>query len=245
MWSQKQLDSVFARTGLAPPSAFLEAAKVMRSEIPSLFEGGDAAADQCDALYFHNTYGEILGDLPLVEIGFLPFWQENNHCETVLIGCRAPFVGCVGAFGILAHEQGGLISGNFADFFALLKRQIADHPDESPLLSELISACAYSGTFPVEVTQYADARIRKYRAEGDGRQLSFYGAMSEELSLELLASDDFFDVEVAARRLAGIRSKKAIPALQRLAAQTAPRGMVDQHFRAAQKALRFIKGEAT
>lgn len=244
MWSRKQLDSVFARTGLAPPSAFLEAAKVMRSEIPSLFEGRDAA-DQCDALYFHNACGEILGDLPLIEIGFLPFWQENNHCETVLIGCRAPFVGCVGALGILAHEEGGLISGNFADFFALLKRQIADHPDESPMLTGLIRACAYSGTFPVEVTQYADARIRKCRAEGDGREFSFYGAMSEELSLELLASDDFFDVEVAARRLAGMRSKKAIPALQRLAAQTAPRGMVDQHFRAARKALRRIKGEAT
>ena len=58
------------------------------------------------------------------------------------------------------------------------------------------------------VTQYADARIRKHRAEGDGKELSFYGAMSEELSLELLASDDFLDVEVAAGRLAGMRSKR-------------------------------------
>jgi hypothetical protein len=60
----------------------------------------------------------------------------------------------------------------------------------------------------------------------------------------LLASDDFLDVEVAARRLGGLRSKKAIPALQRLAAQIAPRGMADQHFRAAQKALTRIKREA-
>ena len=237
MWSQNQLDSIFARTGLAPPSAFLEAAEAMRLDIPSLFEGR-GAVDQCDALYFHNALGENLGGLPLIEIGFLPFWQENNHCETVLIGCRAPFVGCVGAFGILVAEEGGLISGNFADFFALLKRQIVDHPDES--LTGLIRACAYSGTFPVEVMQYADARIRKHRAEA-----SFYGAMSEELSLELLASDNFLDVEVAARRLGGMRSKKAIPALQRLAAQTAPRGTVDQHFRAAQKALTRIKDEAT
>ena len=244
MWSQKQLDSIFARTGLAPPSAFLEAAEAMRLDIPSLFEGR-GAVDQCDALYFHNALGENLGGLPLIEIGFLPFWQENNHCETVLIGCRAPFVGCVGAFGVLANEEGGLISGNFADFFTLLKRQIADHPHESPLLSGLVRACAYCGTFLVEVTQYTDARIRKHRAEGDGKELSFYGAMSEELALELLASDDFLDVEVAARRLGGMRSKKAIPALQRLAAQTAPRGMVDQHFRAAQKALTRIKGEAT
>ena len=162
MWSQSQLDSIFARTGLAPPSAFLEAAEAMRLDIPSLFEGGDAA----DALYFHNADGEILGDLPLVEIGFLPFWQENNHCETVLIGCRAPFVGCVGALGILVNEEGGLISGNFADFFALSKRQIADdHPHESPL-SELIRACAYSGTFSVEVMQYADARIRNIAPKG-------------------------------------------------------------------------------
>jgi len=244
MWSQNQLDSIFARTGLAPPSAFLEAAEAMRLDIPSLFEGR-GAVDRCDALYFHNALGENLGGLPLIEIGFLPFWQENNHCETVLIGCRAPFVGCVGAFGVLANEEGGLISGNFADFFTLLKRQIADHPHESPLLSGLVRACAYSGTFLVEVTQYTDARIRKHRAEGDGKELSFYGAMSEELALELLASDDFLDVEVAARRLGGMRSKKAIPALQRLAAQTAPRGMVDQHFRAAQKALTRIKGEAT
>lgn len=244
MWSQKELDIIFARTGLAPSSAFLEAAQAMRLDIPSLFEGG-GAADQCDALYFHNAHGEDLGDLPLIEIGFLPFWQENNHCETVLIGCRAPFVDCVGAFGILVNEEGGLISGYFADFFALLKRQIADHPHESPLLSELIKACAYSGTFRVEVTQYADARIRKHRGEGDGKEHSFYGAMSEELSLELLASDNFFDVEVAARRLGGLRSKKAIPPLQRLAAQTAPRGMVDQHFRAARKALTRIKGETT
>src|SRR5499426_988549 len=171
MWSQKQLDSIFARTGLAPPSPFLEAAEAMRLDIPSLFEGGDAA-DQCDALYFHN---ENLGGLPLIEIGFLPFWQENNHCETVLIGCRAPFVGCVGAFGILLNEEGGLITGNFADFFTLLKRQIADHPHESPMLSELIKACAYSGTFLVEVVQYADARIRKHRAEGDEKKrAAFY-----------------------------------------------------------------------
>ena len=244
MWSQNQLDSIFARTGLAPPSAFLEAAEAMRLDIPSLFEGR-GAVDQCDALYFHNALGENLGGLPLIEIGFLPFWQENNHCETVLIGCRAPFVGCVGAFGILVNEEGGLISGNFADFFTLLKRQIADHPHESPLLSGLVKACAYSGTFLVEVKQYTDARIRKHRADGDGKELSFYGAMSEELALELLASDDFLDVEVAARRLGGMRSNKAIPALQHLAAQTAPRGMVDQHFRAAQKALTRIKGEAT
>jgi len=216
----------------------------MRLDIPSLFEGR-GAVDQCDALYFHNALGENLGGLPLIEIGFLPFWQENNHCETVLIGCRAPFVGCVGAFGILVNEEGGLISGNFADFFTLLKRQIADHPHESPLLSGLVKACAYSGTFLVEVKQYTDARIRKHRADGDGKELSFYGAMSEELALELLASDDFLDVEVAARRLGGMRSNKAIPALQHLAAQTAPRGMVDQHFRAAQKALTRIKGEAT
>src|SRR5215510_7085459 len=186
MWSQEQLDSILARTGLAPPSAFLEAAEAM---------GFGDAADQCDALYFHNVCGENLGGLPLIEIGFLPFWQENNHCETVLIGCRAPFVGCVGALGILVNEEGGLISGNFADFFALSKRQIADdHPHESPL-SELIRACAYSGTFSVEVMQYADARIRKHRAEGDERKrAAFFGAMSEELSLELLASDDFLDV---------------------------------------------------
>jgi hypothetical protein len=244
MWSQKELDRIFARIGLAPSSAFLEAAEAIRLDIPSLFEG-DGAADQCDALYFHNVCGENPGGPPLIEIGFLPFWQENNHCETVLIGCRAPFVGCVGASGILLNEEGGLISGNFTDFFALLKRQIADHPHELPLLIELIRACAYSGTFLVEVMQYADARIRKHRAEGDGDGFSFYGAMSEELSLELLASDNFLDVEVAARRLAGMRSKKAIPALQRLAAQTAPRGMVDQHFRAAQKALSRIKREAT
>jgi hypothetical protein len=244
MWSQKQLDSISARTGLEPPSAFLEAAEAMKLDIPSLFKGGDAA-DRCDALYFHNAFGENLGDVSLIEIGFLPFWQENNHCETVLIGCRAPFVGCVGAFGILANEEGGLISGNFADFFALLKQHMADHPHKSPLLSELISACAYSGTFRVEVTQCADARIRKHRVEGDGKEYSFYGAMSEELSLELLASDDFLDVEVAARRLGGLRSKKAIPALQRLAAQIAPRGMVDQHFRAAKQALTRIKREAT
>jgi hypothetical protein len=100
MWSQKELHSIFARTGLAPSSAFLEAAEAMRLDIPSLFEGGDAA-DQCDALYFHNAHGGDLGNLPLIEIGFLPFWQENNHCETVLIGCRPSFVGCVGAFGIL------------------------------------------------------------------------------------------------------------------------------------------------
>jgi hypothetical protein len=67
--------------------------------------------------------------------------------------------------------------------------------------------------------------------------------MSEELSLKLLASDDFLDV--AARRLGGMQSRKAIPALQRLAAHTAPRGMVDQHFRAAQKALTRIKREST
>jgi hypothetical protein len=244
MWSQKELDTIFARTGLAPSSAFLEAAETMRLDIPSLFEGGDAA-DQCDALYFHNVCGENLGGLPLIEIGFLPFWQENNQCETVLIGCRPPFVGCVGALGILVNEEGGLISGNFADFFVLLKRQIADHPQESPELTELIRACAYSGTFRVEVTQFADARIRKHRAEGDGKGVTFYGAMSEELSLELLASDNFLDVEVAARRLGGLRSKKAVPALQRLAAQTAPRGMVDQHFRAAQRALSRIKREVT
>jgi hypothetical protein len=134
---------------------------------------------------------ENLGDVSLIEIGFLPFWQENNHCETALIGCRAPFVGCVGAFGILVNEEGGLISGDFADFFALMKRHIANHPHKSLLLSELILACAYSGTFRVEVMQYADARIRKHRVEGDGKEYSFYGAMSEELSLELLASDDF------------------------------------------------------
>jgi hypothetical protein len=149
MWSQKELDSIFARTGLVPPSAFLEAVEAIRLDIPFLFEGG-GAANECDALYFHNVCGENLGDLPLIEIGFLPFWQENNHCETVLIGCRAPFVGCVGAFGILVNEEGGLISGNFADFFALLKRQIADHPHESPLLSDLIKACAYSGTVRIK-----------------------------------------------------------------------------------------------
>src|SRR5262245_51525761 len=158
MWSQKQLDSILARTGLAPPSAFLEAAEAIRLDIPSMFEVCGAAV-QSDALYFHNVCGENLGGLPLIEIGFLPFWQENNHCETVLIGCRAPFVGCVGAVGILLNEEGGLISGNFADFFALLKRQIADHPHESTLMSELISACAYSGTFRVEVTQFAEGRI--------------------------------------------------------------------------------------
>jgi hypothetical protein len=69
MWSQKQLDSIFARTGLAPPSVFLEAAEAMRLDIPSLFVGGDAA-DQCDALYFHNACGRDLGGLPLIEIGF-------------------------------------------------------------------------------------------------------------------------------------------------------------------------------
>lgn len=236
MWSQKQLDSIFACTGLAPPPAFLEAAEAMRSDILSLFEDSDVG-DECDPLYFHNSNGDSLP-----EIGFLPFWQENNHCETVLIGCRAPFVGCVGALGVLVNEKGGLISGSFDDFFTLLKRQIADHPHESPSLTDLVEACAYSGTFHVEVTQYADARIRKHLADGDGGENSFYGAMSEELSLELLASDDFLAVEAAARRLGGMRSKKAIPALQRLAAQTAPRGKVDQHFRAARKALRRIQG---
>ena len=38
MWSQKELNSIFARTGLAPSSAFLEAAEAMRLDIPSLFE---------------------------------------------------------------------------------------------------------------------------------------------------------------------------------------------------------------
>ncbi len=37
MLSQKQLGSIFARTGLAPPSAFLEAAEAMRLDIPSVF----------------------------------------------------------------------------------------------------------------------------------------------------------------------------------------------------------------
>jgi len=81
-----------------------------------------------------------------------------------------------------------------------------------------------------------------------GRMARCAGTLLEalrELSLELLASDDFLDVEVAARRLAGMRAKTAVPALQRLAAQTALPGAVDQHFRAARMALTRIKGTAT
>jgi hypothetical protein len=80
------------------------------------------------------------------------FDEDGQYCfaTTLSHGCRAPFVGCVGAFGILVNEEGGLISGNFADFFALLKWQIADHPHESPLLSDLIKACAYSGTVRIK-----------------------------------------------------------------------------------------------
>src|SRR5262245_2487861 len=103
MWSQKELDSIFARTGLAPPSAFLQAAVAMRLDVPSLFEGGDAA-DQCDALSFHNVCWENLGGLAMMYIAFLPFWQVNNQLAAGFNACRPRFFGCVCVLGILVND---------------------------------------------------------------------------------------------------------------------------------------------
>ena len=240
MWSRAQLDRIFQRTGLRPPLAFLSTSTAYKSMNPAMFEGHDSA-DDCDPLYFHSALADDFSNEPLIAEGFLPFWQENNCCETVLIGCKAPFIGCIGARGILTNEDGGLVAGSIAEFFEKASAHTAVHSKRSPSVYEIVRACAFHGIFSSLVTERADAEIRKSRTLPNGREFSFYGAMSENLALELLASEHFSDVEVAAWRLGGLLSRKAIPLLEPLAARTAPHGKVDQHFRAAARALQLIK----
>ena len=78
--------------------------------------------------------------------------------------------------------------------------------------------------------------IRQDRESGEGRiKFSFFGGMSASLAMELLDPDNMIECEAACWRLAGLRSKVAIPKLEHLASLGDA-----QHHHAARNAIEKI-----
>jgi hypothetical protein len=240
MWSQLQLNEILAHTGLLPPNGFLQAARALLNEFEEYMDPNEYA--RCDPLYFHRSPGVDLSLIPHLNNGFLPFWQENNYCETVLIGCDKPFLGCIAALGVLLNESGGLLSGHFSEFFSLFQghaKAWARTASDLPLVS-LVDACAYCGTFSDDVSDIADQKLRDGADSRDA--LHYAGAISESAALRLLTSSNPFDIEVAAWRLGGIRSLQALPSLNAICEINISSDHVGQHVRAARRALQRIQG---
>jgi len=240
MWSQRQLNEILVHTGLVPPNGFLQAASALLNDLDEYMDRSDYA--RCDPLYFHRSPGFDLSAIPHLHNGFLPFWQENNYCETVWIGCDKTFLGCIAADGVLLNESGGLLSGHFSEFFSLFQghaRAFARTASDL-LLSSLVDACAYCGTFSDDMSDIADKKLRDGADSGDACR--YVGAISEGAALRLLTTSNPFNIEVAAWRLGGIRSLQALPLLKAICEIEIPKGHVDQHVRAARRALQRIQG---
>ena len=170
--------------------------------------------------------------------GFLPFL--GSQCNVFWVGTRGPFTGVIAADGvILRDDNGGLTHAGIAGFLDMLDRTV-DHEDHDSI--ELFAGPAYYDVIiDPGIVAAADAIVEASAVEPCDRALRYQSAASAGLSIKLLAHHNFHVAEAAAWRLGRLRTKAAIPALTALANRVVPHGRVDQHIRAAQRALKRIE----
>lgn len=234
MWDSQIIARIEADPKLSLPQGFISELKEIEQDWSHIFNGLETP-DTADPFFFSAASSDWLS---LSSFGFIPFWQENQHNETFLIGCAEPFLGCIGAQGILMNESGGLISGNFRSFFKSIRELPQSTAQRNFGICDICDQLAYRGHFPENVSDHADAAIRN---DPEGSALLFYGAMSPKLAMELLKSKDFLEVEVACWRLRGLDWSAAITELEKIAKTKVEPGMTDQHIRAASLTLSKLR----
>ncbi|PJI92057.1 hypothetical protein BC777_0901 [Yoonia maricola] len=232
MWTADTIEQLASYDLRLPDGFLLALAQIENSWSECFTELNEPAS--ADPLFFSAT----ADGLGLPSLGFVPFWQENAHEEVVLVGCREPFVGVIGVQGVLLNEFGGLLSPTFDAFFDGIRTLGNTAQGTFTDICDLCGALAYKGIFSSKVSSEVGRIIAKER---DGFANQLYGAISPDLALNLLRSDDFLEVEAACWRLAALGSIEAIPALEVLSKTTVERGTVDQHIRAAKNALHELK----
>ena len=233
MLDDDNLNSVLALTGLSFPVEFIEAMRAYRDQdrlarlglMPSPHEIAELAQPSFSEMPF---WGE----------GFLPFMHSNSNY--VLVGCGRRFPGVIAAYGVvLTEELGGLTHENVHGFLRML--DATTNHENADCIELLASVELYDIIRAQRIITEADQKIEEL-LEGDPSVVWWYfSGASEELCRGLLEMNDFHLQEAAAWRLGRFGSANAIEPLQKLADTIVPKGCVDQHVRAARRAVEQIK----
>ena len=232
MIDDNTISSVSALTGVIIPAEFVEAmraypdqdrlARLGPMKFPEIVE---FALPSLSAMPF---WGE----------GFLPFLHSNsNH---MLVGCGQRFRGVIAAYGvILMDELGGLTHENVHGFVRMLDAT-ANHKD-ADCIELLASVELYDVIRGERMIAEADRKIEELLDRDPSAVPWYLPGASELLCVRLLTENSFHIQEAAAWRLGRFGSASAIEPLQELASTVIPQGRVDQHVKAAKRAVQQIR----